>query len=298
MGTRSPARIADASLLLRLGRVSNLPTVWTNVACGIALAGGDARAGIVLLLIASVSATYVAGMMLNDAFDRDIDASERPERPIPSGEIDAASVFAMGFGLLAAGFGLAVTAAVLSPSGSRAAAPACAFALAAAVLTYDLVHKRARSAVLLMAACRALVYATAAYTTAPRLGEITLLGMAAIFAYVTGLTAVAAQENLRALRSARALILLAIPAAIALWLGRHEPGGLAFAALFSGVTFETVRALRQHRSDIRSTVSQMIAGICLLDAALIAGCGEVEVAVVAALGAVLTRLVQRRVAGT
>ena len=42
-------------------------------------------------------------MYLNDAFDREIDARERPERPIPSGRIGAGPVFAIGFGLLAAG---------------------------------------------------------------------------------------------------------------------------------------------------------------------------------------------------
>ena len=32
---------------------------------------------------------YIGGMYLNDAFDRDIDARERPERPIPSGHVGA-----------------------------------------------------------------------------------------------------------------------------------------------------------------------------------------------------------------
>ena len=30
---------------------------------------------------------YAAGMVLNDAFDAELDARERPERPIPSGRI-------------------------------------------------------------------------------------------------------------------------------------------------------------------------------------------------------------------
>jgi hypothetical protein len=40
-------------------------------------------------VLLSVSLIYVAGMYLNDAFDRDYDAAERPTRPIPSGEVSA-----------------------------------------------------------------------------------------------------------------------------------------------------------------------------------------------------------------
>ena len=79
---------ADA---LGLGRVSNLPTVWTNMLTGVVLAGGtldDARAW---LLAAALSLFYIAGMYLNDAFDADIDAVERPERPIPAGRVRRSS---------------------------------------------------------------------------------------------------------------------------------------------------------------------------------------------------------------
>src|SRR5262245_42903634 len=94
--------------LLRLGRVSNLPTVWTNVLAGAVLAGADWhdwRLGPVLL---AMSMFYVGGMYLNDYFDRTIDARERPERPIPSGAIRAGAVGAIGLGLLAGGAVMAV----------------------------------------------------------------------------------------------------------------------------------------------------------------------------------------------
>jgi 4-hydroxybenzoate polyprenyltransferase len=63
---------------LRLGRVSNLPTVWTNVAAGVALSGVGFSLGIFAGLVLALSLFYVGGMYLNDAFDRDIDARERP----------------------------------------------------------------------------------------------------------------------------------------------------------------------------------------------------------------------------
>ncbi len=37
------------------------------------------------LLLVSSSCLYLAGMVLNDVFDREVDARERPNRPIPFG---------------------------------------------------------------------------------------------------------------------------------------------------------------------------------------------------------------------
>ena len=91
---------------LKLGRISNLPTVWTNALAGVVLAGGatgDARVPWVLL---ALSLCYVAGMFLNDAFDREFDSRHRPERPIPAGEVTAATVFGAGFAMLAIGVAL------------------------------------------------------------------------------------------------------------------------------------------------------------------------------------------------
>ena len=67
---------------LLLGRVSNLPTVWTNTLAGATLAGAAVTPGRLVLLAAAFSLLYTGGMYLNDAFDREVDARERPERPI------------------------------------------------------------------------------------------------------------------------------------------------------------------------------------------------------------------------
>ena len=83
---------------LRLGRVSNLPTVWSNVLAALALAQALTSRPHVLVLALIFSGFYVGGMYLNDAFDREIDAAERPNRPIPSGQVSARAVFTLGFG--------------------------------------------------------------------------------------------------------------------------------------------------------------------------------------------------------
>ena len=88
------------STLLRLGRISNLPTVWTNVLASSVISGG-ARADQLGLLLAAMTAFYIGGMYLNDFFDRAVDARDRPGRPIDAGEITASAVSIVGFGLLA-----------------------------------------------------------------------------------------------------------------------------------------------------------------------------------------------------
>ena len=93
------------SVALRLGRVSNLPTIWSNTLAGTVMAGGEPWRFSTLLAAVGISLLYVAGMYLNDAFDRDVDARERPDRPIPAGLVAADTVFAIGFGLMLAGLG-------------------------------------------------------------------------------------------------------------------------------------------------------------------------------------------------
>ena len=77
----------SVSVALRLGRVSNLPTVWSNALAGMVLASGAPDATLLLGLMLGFSASYTSGMFLNDAFDASFDQVHRPERPIPSGQI-------------------------------------------------------------------------------------------------------------------------------------------------------------------------------------------------------------------
>src|SRR6266478_3370591 len=87
--------------LLVLGRVSNLPTVWSNCLAGWLLAGGENR-GSLPFLMAGATCLYIAGMFLNDAFDADFDRQHRKERPIPSGALPARTVWITWFVLLTA----------------------------------------------------------------------------------------------------------------------------------------------------------------------------------------------------
>src|SRR5689334_25098030 len=69
--------------LLLLGRVSNLPTVWSNCLAGWMLSEGGSWGRFALLGFAA-TCLYVGGMYLNDAFDSQVDRQHRPERPVRS----------------------------------------------------------------------------------------------------------------------------------------------------------------------------------------------------------------------
>ena len=88
-------------------------------------------------------------MALNDYADRDVDAVERPGRPIPSGRVTPGFALGLAAGLTAAAAGLAVAA-----DGPRALA--VLVPLAATVWAYDLVLKAGPAGVAGMSACRAL----------------------------------------------------------------------------------------------------------------------------------------------
>src|SRR6266487_2708079 len=88
--------------LLILGRVSNLPTVWSNCTAGWLLGGGG-TVWILVVICLGATCLYIGGMFLNDAFDVEFDREYRNERPIPSGQITLDAVWRWGFGWLGAG---------------------------------------------------------------------------------------------------------------------------------------------------------------------------------------------------
>lgn len=291
---------------LRLGRVSNLPTVWTNVLAGLVLAGGLMRPARFVLLAGAISLLYVGGMYLNDAFDREIDRRQRPERPIPAGEVSARTVFAAGFGMLGAGVLLvAIVARGLPPVASpdtfaRAMAPiASAAALALLIVLYDAYHKQNPLSPFVMGLCRVCVYTTAALCHAPTLGRTVIAGSAALLGYLIGLTYVARQENLTAVKNLWPLAFLALPFAYVAPATLTSP---IVAAFYVGFLAWTVYALsfllRREGRNIPKAVASLIAGISLCDALFVARQGRPVLAGACVVGFAATLFFQRFIRGT
>jgi 4-hydroxybenzoate polyprenyltransferase len=286
------------STALRLGRVSNLPTTWSNVIAGLVLSGAGAPSlGLCLGLGVAISLLYVGGMYLNDAFDREYDARERPERPIPAAEVRASTVFAAGFAML--GLGVAVVGArAFGSAGGQGAPPVlAALALAAVIVFYDAYHKQNPLSPVVMAFNRALVYLTAALSARVGLNGALAFGCVAMLSYLIGLTYAAKQENLREPRGFWPLIVMAVPFANGAAFVR--PASVVLYALFAlWLGYSLSFLLVPRKRNIKRAVGYMIAGISCLDAVLVAAQGENTAAALCVASFVATLFFQRFVPGT
>lgn len=295
----SGASVSKWRIWLRLGRVSNLPTVWTNALAGMILAKPevDARAGIVLA--AAFSSFYVGGMFLNDAFDRNIDAVERPERPIPRGLVSAQDVFVAGSFMLGLGTSLVGAAAFAFGEGGIGRAVVSSLALVASILLYNAWHKGNPIGTVLMGACRVLVYVTAALAVSARLDPAVVTGAAMLLAFVMGLTYVAKQENLAQFHNMWPLIPLLVPFGLTAPAVATKPiAAILWLVLLAWVVFTISRLLTKGRGVIPVVVVRLISAISLLDALVVAAHGSTLAALVLATGFPATLFLQRYVRGT
>ena len=285
------------AVALRLGRVSNLPTVWTNTLAGIALAGVSPWHWATLPAAAGLSLTYVGGMYLNDAFDRGIDAQERPDRPIPAGQADPNTVFALGFGLLLGGAALLLLAACAFDVPAELAVLA-SLVLGGAILAYNWHHKGNPLGPLWMGACRLLAYCAAGLAAAASLPPALLAGALVSLCYLIGLTYAAKQEMAGRVERFWPLAFLTLPLAYGAMNVREPVGaaGLAGLTLLIGVALRFL--LRRRPGDIPRAVVWLIAGIAVLDAMFLAIAGWPGAASVAFACFAATLLLQRWVRGT
>lgn len=141
----APTGVGD---LLELVRAPAALSVPGDVLLGTAAAGLPTGPRTALRAASSVC-LYWGGMALNDYADRELDAVERPERPIPSGRVTPGTALAVATGLTAAGLALAAAA-------GGAAALRVAVPLAGTVWLYDLVLKDTPAGPAAMAAARGL----------------------------------------------------------------------------------------------------------------------------------------------
>ena len=132
---------------LRLMRLPNGFTALSNILAAqlIVSQGRPEWGGVGLLMLASLC-LYSGGIVLNDYFDYDEDLRERPQRPLPSGQISMRAAALLGFGLLTVGiaFGGLVGEKQL----------VIAILIALLVLLYDMHAKHTALGSLSMGACR------------------------------------------------------------------------------------------------------------------------------------------------
>ena len=245
--------------LLILGRVSNLPTVWSNCLAGWWLGGAGAAEKLPFLVVGA-SFLYVAGMFLNDAWDAAFDREYRRERPIPSGAISLKLVWALGLAWVVLG------AAALFFAGPLTGA--LGLVLVFCILLYDAIHKRFAFAPVLMAACRFFLYACAASTGVRQVTGESLWCGVALAAYIVGLSYLARRESTRGAIRYWPIGFLAAPIVLALILntGSYRENALLLSAVMALWALKSMRYfLWSLEPNIGRTVSGLLAGIVFVD---------------------------------
>ncbi len=256
----------------RLVRLPALPTALADV-CMAALAVGalpEKWPAFVVLLVGS-ACLYMSGMALNDYFDQDDDRRNRPERPIPAGEITSRNALLIGLGLMAAGVALS----------SLVASPLLAVLLALAILAYDSWAKLTPAGPLAMGACRALHVLLACSLSGDPLRQPGPHLALAVGLYITGVTWFARSEekvsDKGSLGMAGGVILAGLVLALAAPV--YKPEGTAsplFPYLLVGLGFyvgvPVWQAIHDPRpSLVQGAVGHLLRGLIVLDAALALG---------------------------
>ncbi|MFG1670724.1 SCO3242 family prenyltransferase [Streptomyces sp. Y7] len=286
----------SARAVLTLVRAPAALSVPGDVLAGAAAAGRPLRPS-TLGTIASSVCLYWAGMALNDYADRDLDAVERPERPIPSGQISPAAALTVAGALTAAGLGLAVLAQ--GRRGLLSALP-----LAGTVWAYDLALKPTRAAAPAMAAARTLDVLAGAGPGGLRRA----LPTAATIGLHTGiLTALSRHEVYGAPRAVPLTSLaagLTVGAATFARGRRARPADRLTAALCTavytagGVRAHAVAARTPSSLRVRQAVAAGIHGLIPLQGALTATAGRGALGAWIAAGLPLARRLGRKVSPT
>lgn len=184
-----PSSLGRGVQLRALAELLRLPNVFTAVAD--TLLGflftheGFQPWPVLALLILSSACIYSAGMALNDYFDRQQDAQQRPGRPIPSGRVSVPGALRIGGGLLTCGV-LAACAAGLWADQWRPAV--VGLGLAGMVLVYDGLLKQTGLAPLAMGTCRLLNVLLGMSAAAEAWHEVHWVVAAGIGLYIVGVT--------------------------------------------------------------------------------------------------------------
>jgi 4-hydroxybenzoate polyprenyltransferase len=259
---------------------------------GDTLVGATAARGAVggrgVALSAASVCLYWAGMALNDYADADLDARERPERPIPSGRVSRAAALGVAAGLTAAGVGLAAAAG--------RASGLVAVGVAASVWTYDLAAKNTPLGPVSMALCRGLDVLLGAAGPEWRRA---LLPAAAVAAHTAAVTAVSRGEvsgGRAATATGAAAATLGVAATAVATAPRGRAGALAAATGYMAATLptqlEAARAPDARR--MRAATRGGILAFVPLQLSFVVGAGSVAATAVLTAATAVQQLLGRR----
>jgi 4-hydroxybenzoate polyprenyltransferase len=258
-GAMNQTLIRQLRALPVLGRVSNLPTVWSNCLAGWWLGGGG-NFGKLPLLLFGIGALFTGGAILNDAFDAEFDRQRRAARPIPSGAISPAAVWGWSFAWLGLG---ALTLAVLGKTTG-----VLALALLACIIVYGATHKVLIASPWLMGLCRFWVYLTAGSAGVVGVNGGPIWCGAALAIYAAGLDSVARRKSFRGPVPYWPLLLLAAPVVLAMLMNTDHArnDAMLLSLVFVLWTARCARTIFQPgEANVGRIASGLLAGIVLVD---------------------------------
>ena len=268
---------------LQMMRPANIVTSWADILVGFAASGSVAilnevirgqatLASLVPLawLLLATTGLYGGGVVFNDVFDAQLDAKERPERPIPSGRASRQSAILLGSMLLVIGVVAAAQVSWLSAT--------LAATVAFAALLYDSFGKHHPFfGPLNMGICRGgnLLLGV---SVVPAMLDRWFLALIPI-AYIAAITAISRGEVHGGKRSIGVVALLLVGAvmggmlALGLLKDSEVLAALPFIAVFAGrVLPPFVKAVRDPSPDeIRAAVKAGVLSLIVLDATVAAG---------------------------
>lgn len=287
-------------------KLLRLPTVFTalsNILCGFYIASPERDLAIMVgqpalwLLLAASAGLYLGGMVLNDVFDVALDRQERPERPIPAGQVSRTAAAVFGSLLLVMGLTSATAASVLGETGFTSLN--LAVVLAAAIVLYDSLLKNTIAAPLGMGVCRGLNLLLGA-STGLTLNQLLTPDSAvfwialALSVYVMGVTWFARNEAGTSSRIALtsgvviAVAGLGINVAMAARVQQVQPAAtgavIALLLIAANISWRCWQAIQVNQSRLlQKTVGFMLLNIIFVDAAMtfcMTGSGQLATSVV------------------
>ena len=253
-----------------------LPTVFTALAdilLGITLADNPLAQSKTAWLLAASAGLYLSGMVFNDVFDRHVDATQRPGRPLPSGRISLWGAVGLGIVLM----GLGMTAAAVTGSAGQVIGPV----LALSVLAYDAGLKRTVVGPLSMGVCRFCNVLLGA-SIAGRLESVTtpetLQVAVGLGLYITGVTWFGRREASTSKRSQLSGALLVINVGLAILVAFAARANtenstsviLLLALVLVTINRRLIAAIRDpHPSQVQRAMRTMLLSLVLIDATLV-----------------------------
>lgn len=280
-------RIGKLRQYLLLVRLPNVFTTPSNILVGYLATTPPAEANGFHLaaLMVSSGLLYIAGIVLNDYFDVEVDRRERPSRPLPSGSISKER--AMSIALIALAAANAIALAV-SPASLAVSA-----ALTAAIIAYDYRLKRSPAGAFAMGSTRFLnviLGASPALSAAvasggravpvPGIWAAAIFAATSLFVYIIAIMILSKKEvsNEKPNTSAAFSIIFAMIASIALagiFLLQLQWVFLINLMIFAVVIIATYRRLITESSPdsnpAQQAIKNMVISIIILDSVFVSG---------------------------